>query len=284
MTSLARVRSVPAPRARSTASGSPRSSRAASRTRTARRPRRHSAAGVAAGGSAAGASSSASGRPLLDSKFDGRYDDLPATYIWARSRRMSTTRDSHGQRGDGLARRRLPDADRRARARDPRLGGEIHAGTPVRAIVGDDAVTGSSCRSGFRPVRPRPLHARACRRRAALLLASGWCSSAAADHCRYLGVICLVLRTRRQRQPVLHPEHHRPPRPAHDDRRDDARGRPGRGRRHAPLRLQVRRPGTSRPRAAGRRRRRGVPRARASRSSRTSGTRTSSTRACSARE
>ena len=27
--------------------------------------------------------------PLLDSKFDGRYDDLPATYIWARTRRMS---------------------------------------------------------------------------------------------------------------------------------------------------------------------------------------------------
>ena len=26
-------------------------------------------------------------RPLLDSKFDGRYDDLPATYLWSRSRR-----------------------------------------------------------------------------------------------------------------------------------------------------------------------------------------------------
>ncbi len=24
--------------------------------------------------------------PLLDSKFDGRVDDLPATYIWARTR------------------------------------------------------------------------------------------------------------------------------------------------------------------------------------------------------
>ena len=35
--------------------------------------------------------------PLLDSKFDGRYDDLPATYIWARTRRMSKTRDSAGR-------------------------------------------------------------------------------------------------------------------------------------------------------------------------------------------
>ena len=31
--------------------------------------------------------------PLLDSKFDGHYDDLPATYMWARTRRMSGTRE-----------------------------------------------------------------------------------------------------------------------------------------------------------------------------------------------
>ena len=36
-------------------------------------------------------------KPLLDSKFDGRFDDLPATYIWARTRRMST-RDKAGAR------------------------------------------------------------------------------------------------------------------------------------------------------------------------------------------
>ena len=35
--------------------------------------------------------------PLLDSKFDGHFDDLPATYIWARTRRMSATRDSTGR-------------------------------------------------------------------------------------------------------------------------------------------------------------------------------------------
>src|SRR5712691_7561011 len=33
-------------------------------------------------------------RPLLDSKFDGRFDDLPATYLWARTRRMSKERDA----------------------------------------------------------------------------------------------------------------------------------------------------------------------------------------------
>ena len=52
-----------------------------------------------------------------------------------------------------------------------------------------------------------------------------------------------------QRQPVLPPEHHRPARAADDGRRDDARRRPGGGRRPPALRLQVRRPGSSRPRA-----------------------------------
>ena len=36
--------------------------------------------------------------PLLDSKFDGHYDDLPATYLWARTRRMSKTRDNRAPR------------------------------------------------------------------------------------------------------------------------------------------------------------------------------------------
>src|SRR5205823_71620 len=35
--------------------------------------------------------------PLLDSKFDGRADELPATYLWARTRRMASTRDSAGR-------------------------------------------------------------------------------------------------------------------------------------------------------------------------------------------
>ena len=63
------------------------------------------------------------------------------------------------------------------------------------------------------------------------------------DHCRYLGVVCLLLRTRAERQPVLPPQHHRPARPADDGRRDDARRRSGARRRSPDLRLQVRRPG-----------------------------------------
>ena len=35
--------------------------------------------------------------PLLDSKFDGRYDDLPATYLWSRMRRTAGTRSKGGR-------------------------------------------------------------------------------------------------------------------------------------------------------------------------------------------
>ena len=69
--------------------------------------------------------------------------------------------------------------------------------------------------------------------------------ASAPDHCRYLGVVCLLLRDAAERQPVLPPEHHRPPRPADDRRRDDARRRPRARRRPPHLRLEVRRPVSS---------------------------------------
>ena len=34
--------------------------------------------------------------PLFDSKFDGEYGDLPATYLWSRMNRVSGTRDRKG--------------------------------------------------------------------------------------------------------------------------------------------------------------------------------------------
>jgi protoporphyrinogen oxidase len=139
--------------------------------------------------------------PLLDSKFDGRYDDLPATYIWARSRRMATTRDSRGNEVMGWLEggySTLIDAlEREIR----RLGGEVHAGTPVQRIAGSDAVTGLIVPDGFRqfdqvlctlvpPQASRLLPPRIAER--------------AVDHCRYLGVVCLVLRTRRSVSPYYH--------------------------------------------------------------------------------
>jgi protoporphyrinogen oxidase len=142
--------------------------------------------------------------PLLDSKFDGRYDDLPATYIWARTRRMSKTRDKSGAEVMGWLEggyQTLIDAlGREIRA----LGGEIHAGTSVEQIVGDGSggAEGLLVEGAFRPFdfvlcTLAPPMARS-------LLAPELLPLAPVDHCRYLGVVCLLLRTRRSISPYYH--------------------------------------------------------------------------------
>jgi protoporphyrinogen oxidase len=142
-------------------------------------------------------------KPLLDSKFDGRYDDLPATYIWARTRRMGTTRDRSGREVMGWLEggyQTLVDAlEQRIRA----LGGEIHAGTPVEQIAGSGGrATGIVVGGRFRPFDHvlctlAPPQARR-------LLAPELAALAPAEHCRYLGVVCLLLRTRRSVSPYYH--------------------------------------------------------------------------------
>lgn len=76
-------------------------------------------------------------RPLLDSKFDGRHADLPATYLWARTRRMSGARDrgSHEVMGtiDG-GYQRLVDA---LVASIRRAGGRVLRRAPVTRVVAD---------------------------------------------------------------------------------------------------------------------------------------------------
>ena len=73
--------------------------------------------------------------PLLDSKFDGHYDDLPATYIWARTRRMSKTRDKSGAEVMGWLEGGYQTLIDALEHRIRELGGEIHAGTSVEKIV-----------------------------------------------------------------------------------------------------------------------------------------------------
>jgi protoporphyrinogen oxidase len=139
-------------------------------------------------------------RPLLDSKFDGRFDDLPATYLWARTRRMSKTRDSAGREIMGWLEggyQKLIDA-LEARIRD--LGGEIYAGTTVeRLVAGERGPTGIFVNGAFRSfdqvlctlAPPQARH----------LLDHRLAKAVGADHCRYLGVICLLLRVRRSVSP-----------------------------------------------------------------------------------
>ncbi len=131
-------------------------------------------------------------RPLLDSKFDGRYDDLPASYIWARTRRMSATRE-RGREIMGWLPGGYPTLIEGLRARIEQYGGEVHTGTPVERITGDARGATGLVVDGAH----RVFDAVACTLlppQAARLLDPELRERAPEDHCRYLGVVCVVLR------------------------------------------------------------------------------------------
>jgi protoporphyrinogen oxidase len=138
--------------------------------------------------------------PLLDSKFDGRFDDLPASYLWARTRRMSKTRDSAGREIMGWLRGGYETLIAALVDRIRALGGEIHAGTAVDRIVGSGTgvagllVDGSLRQFDSVLCTLPPAQARK-------LLDPALAEQAPEDHCRYLGVICVVLRMRRSISP-----------------------------------------------------------------------------------
>ena len=139
-------------------------------------------------------------RPLLDSKFDGRFDDLPATYMWARTQRMSKTRDAAGREVMGWLEGGYETLIAALAARIRELGGEIHPATPVDRIVGGESgATGLVVDGRLRPFDHvlctlMPLQARQ-------LLAPELAARAPEDHCRYLGVVCVLVRTSRSVSP-----------------------------------------------------------------------------------
>jgi protoporphyrinogen oxidase len=142
--------------------------------------------------------------PLLDSKFDGRYRDLPATYIWARTRRMSRTRDASGRELmgwiEGGGYQSLID---RLEGRIRQLGGEIHTGTAIDSIAEIDGRPGGLVVRG----RIRPFGAVLCTLappQARRLLPERLAEHMPPDRSRFLGVICLVLRLRRSLSPYYH--------------------------------------------------------------------------------
>ena len=171
-------------------------------------------------------------RPLFDSKFDGNYDDLPATYLWSRMNRTAGTRDRKGHEVMGWIEGgyqamvdALADAHPRPRRRRP----DLDAGA-VRAVLGPPRDR-RRARRRLPPARhgrgdagaPEPAaHARPRAR------ARARARPPALPRHRLPG------RARQaQRQPLLRPQHHGPPDPAHERRRDDARGRSGGRRRVA---------------------------------------------------
>ena len=139
-------------------------------------------------------------RPLLDSKFDGRYDDLPATYLWSRMRRTAGTRDRSGREVMGWIRgghQELADALGREIVR---LGGELRLGTAVTRIP-----SGGGRAQGV--VADGRLHAHdhvittLLRPQLDELLSPELGMALPPDPCRYLGVVCVVARVRESVSP-----------------------------------------------------------------------------------
>jgi protoporphyrinogen oxidase len=139
-------------------------------------------------------------QPLLDSKFDGRYEDLPATYLWARTRRMSRTRDASSREVMGTLNggyQVLVDALARAIVS---MGGEVRTSTPVRHVpsAGGRAL-GVALEEGL--VRHDWVVTTQLRPGLEGLLAPELDAAMGPDPLRYLGVVCLVARVRKSVSP-----------------------------------------------------------------------------------
>jgi protoporphyrinogen oxidase len=136
-------------------------------------------------------------RPLLDSRFDGRYDELPATYLWARTNRMRSARTRQGS-GETMGHliggheRLIEAVGERARE----LGVDVRLGAGVEGLAVDDAGAVRGVRVDGRDepydLTIATLQPPALRR----LLPSSHHGLLDAYPQRYLGVVCLVMKVR----------------------------------------------------------------------------------------
>jgi len=136
-------------------------------------------------------------RPLLESRFDSHYDELPATYLWARTNRMRSARKGGGSETMGCLRgghERLIDAVAdRARA----IGVDVRVRAGVEGLLFDPeaGVTGVQVDGNPEtydltiPTLQPPALVR--------LLPASLHGLLEAYPKRYLGVVCLVLKVRR---------------------------------------------------------------------------------------
>lgn len=140
-------------------------------------------------------------RPLLDSRFEGRPDGLPATYLWARTRRMSSARKGMGK-GEVMGHvvgghQRLVDAMVAAASHH---GATFETRAAVEGLaLADDSVTGvlvggEALRFDLTVVTLQPPALRS-------LLPDALAGLMEPYPRRYLGVVCLVLKTRTSLSP-----------------------------------------------------------------------------------
>jgi protoporphyrinogen oxidase len=143
-------------------------------------------------------------RPLLDSRFDGKHSELPATYLWARTNRMRSAREGRGGGGGekmGCLRGGHEQLVLAAAERARELGVDIRLGAGVEGLVRDDhgAVAGVRVdgeTERFDLTIPT-LQPPALRR----LLPAELHPLLGAYPRRHLGVVCLILKLRRSLLP-----------------------------------------------------------------------------------
>jgi protoporphyrinogen oxidase len=135
--------------------------------------------------------------PLLNSRFDGDWSELPATYLWARTRRMSgarTGRERREEMGHVVGgHQRLIDA---VAARAVELGVEARVGAPVEGLAYEGgAVKGVRLDGETLPfdLTIATLQPPALR----FLLPGELHGLLDAYPSRYLGVVCAVLKVKR---------------------------------------------------------------------------------------
>jgi len=142
-------------------------------------------------------------KPLLASRFDGDASGLPATYLWARTRRMSGARESKGSGGEAMGHivgghQRLIEA---IAARAEGLGVEILTDAPVTGLTTTvaGAVTGVELADESRgfdltipTVQPPALR---------FLLPDSHQNLLGAYPQRWLGCVCLILKLPRSLLP-----------------------------------------------------------------------------------
>ena len=125
---------------------------------------------------------------------------------------MSATRDSPGREVMGWLEggyQTLIDAlSERIRA----LGGEIHAGTPSSGSPARPSGATGLVVDGDASRPSTPCSARCAAAWHGVCWRRSSPSARPTDHCRYLGVVCALLRVTRSVSPYYHAEHHRPAR------------------------------------------------------------------------
>jgi protoporphyrinogen oxidase len=139
-------------------------------------------------------------RPLLDSKFDGEFDDLPATYLWARTRRMSATRDKAAREVMGTidgGYQVLVDA---LAAKIRALGGTVLTSTAVDSVPAAGGRALGVVVDGA--LRPHDLVVTTQLRPGLKgLLVDELQDALGPDRNRYLGVVCVVARVAKSVSP-----------------------------------------------------------------------------------